>query len=219
MFLVNLNTTEVNLWFKNSLLFWRWQKTPCKSRKRKRQKDAGTVSQLFYHTYKRMLLLLSRFSRAQLCVTPQTTAQQAPPSLGFSRQEHWSGLPFPSPVHESKKWKWSRSVVSDSYQPHGLQPTRLLRLWDFSGKSTGVGCHCLLQCMKVKSELLLLISHLPPTTPHPFQGKELFSPVKTQQPSKTQKKNTCRTFLPIACPRQGSSGTRSLVILYRFFRP
>ena len=40
-----------------------------------------------------------------------------------------------------RKWKWSRSVVSDSWQPHGLQPTRLLRLWDFPGKSTGVGCH------------------------------------------------------------------------------
>jgi len=40
-------------------------------------------------------------------------ANQAPPSLGFSRQEHWSGLPFPSPRHESEKWKWSRSVVSD----------------------------------------------------------------------------------------------------------
>ena len=36
------------------------------------------------------------------------------PPLGFSRQEHWSGLPFPSPMHESEKWKWSRSVVSDS---------------------------------------------------------------------------------------------------------
>ena len=44
-------------------------------------------------------------------------AHQAPPSLGFSRQEHWSGLPFPSPVHESEKWKWSRSVVSDSSRP------------------------------------------------------------------------------------------------------
>ena len=58
------------------------------------------------------------------------------PSLGFSKQEHWSGLPFPSPMHESEKWKWSRSVVSDSSRPHGLQPTRLLRPWDFPGKST-----------------------------------------------------------------------------------
>ena len=72
-------------------------------------------------------------------------AQQAPPSLGFSRQEHWSGLPFPSPMHESEKWKWSRSFVSDSQRPHGLQPTRLLRPWVFPSKSTGVGCHCLLR--------------------------------------------------------------------------
>ena len=43
------------------------------------------------------LLLLSHFSRVWLCETPQTVAHQAPPSLGFSRQEHWSGLPFPSP--------------------------------------------------------------------------------------------------------------------------
>ena len=50
-----------------------------------------------------LLLLLSHFSHVQLCVTPQTEAHQAPPSLGFSRQEHWSGLPFPSPMHESEK--------------------------------------------------------------------------------------------------------------------
>ena len=42
------------------------------------------------------------------------------------------------------------SVVSDSVQPHRLQPTRLLCLWDSPGKNTGVGCHFLLQCMKVK---------------------------------------------------------------------
>ena len=35
--------------------------------------------------------------------------------------------------------------MSDSVRPHGLQPTRLLRPWDFPGKSTGVGCHFLLQ--------------------------------------------------------------------------
>ena len=39
------------------------------------------------------------------------------PSLGFSTQEHWSGLPFPSPMHESGKWKGSCSVVSDSATP------------------------------------------------------------------------------------------------------
>ena len=88
-----------------------------------------------------LLLLLSRFSRVQLCETPQMAAHQAPPSLGLSRQEHRSGLPFPSPMHESEKGKWSHSVVSDSWRPHGLQPTRLLHPWDFPGKSTGVGCH------------------------------------------------------------------------------
>ena len=49
-----------------------------------------------------LLLLLSHFSRVRLCATPWTAAHQAPPSLGFSKQEHWSGLPFPSPVHESE---------------------------------------------------------------------------------------------------------------------
>ena len=58
-------------------------------------------------------------------------AHQAPLSLGFSRQEHWSGLPFPSPMHETEKWKGSRLVVSDSSWPHGLQPTRLLHPWDW----------------------------------------------------------------------------------------
>ena len=63
-------------------------------------------------------------------------AHQAPLSLGFSRQEHWSGLPFPSPMNESEKWKWSRSVVSDSSDPmdcslpgsstHGIFQARVL---------------------------------------------------------------------------------------------
>ena len=85
-----------------------------------------------------LLLLLSCFSRVRLCATPWTAAYQASPSMGFSRQEHWSRLPFLSPMHESGKWKWSRSVVSDSSRPHGLQPTRLLRLWDFPGNSTSL---------------------------------------------------------------------------------
>ena len=57
-----------------------------------------------------LLLLLSRFSCVQLCATPQTGAHQTPPSLGFSRQEYWSGLPFPSPMHERK----SESEVAQS---------------------------------------------------------------------------------------------------------
>ena len=99
-----------------------------------------------------MLLLLSRISHVRLCATPYTVAYQAPPSLGFSRQEYWSGLPLPSPMHENEKWKWSRSVVSDSLRPHGLQPTRLFHPWDFPGKSTGVGCHCLLRLNCIKRQ-------------------------------------------------------------------
>ena len=79
----------------------------------------------------------------QSCLTlwdPIDGSPPGSPSLRFSRQEHWSGLPFPSPLHESEKWKWSRLVVSDPQQPHGLQPSRLLCPWDFPGKSTGVGC-------------------------------------------------------------------------------
>ena len=52
-----------------------------------------------------LLLLLSHFSRVQLCATPQTAAHQAPPFLGSYRQEYWSGLPFPSPMHEREKGK------------------------------------------------------------------------------------------------------------------
>ena len=91
-----------------------------------------------------LLLLLNRFSRVRLCVTPQTAAHQAPLSLGFSRQEHWSGLPVPSPMNESEI-ESEATVLSDSLRPYGLRPTRLLRPWDCPGKSSGVGCHCLLQ--------------------------------------------------------------------------
>ena len=103
-----------------------------------------------------LLLLLSHFSRVRLCVTPETAAHQAPPSLGFSRQEHSSGLLLPSPMHESEKWKWSCSVVSDPQRPHGLQPSRLLCPWDFPGKSTGVGCHYLRlsYCIHISVNLL-----------------------------------------------------------------
>ena len=48
-------------------------------------------------------------------------------------------------LESERKWKWSRSVVSDSLQPHGLHPTTLLCPWDFPGKSTGMGCHFLPQ--------------------------------------------------------------------------
>ena len=57
------------------------------------------------------------------------------------------------------------SVVSDSVRPHRQQPTRLPCPWDSPGKNTGVGCHCLLQCMKVKSESEVAQSCLTPRDP------------------------------------------------------
>ena len=49
-----------------------------------------------------MKVKVKLLSHVRFCATPKTAAHQAPPSLGFSRQEPWSGLPFPSPVHESE---------------------------------------------------------------------------------------------------------------------
>ena len=57
--------------------------------------------------------VLSCFSQIWLFLTPWTAACGAPLPMIFSLQEYWSGWPFPSPVHESEKWKWSLSVMSD----------------------------------------------------------------------------------------------------------
>ena len=117
--------------------------------------DTHEKSDALFFLY--ILLTAAAAKLLQSCPTlwdPISAAHQAPLSLGFSRHEQWSGLPFPSSMHESEKWKWSRSVVSDSLRPHGLQPTMLLRPWDFPGKSTGVGCHCLL-CILLTPKLIL----------------------------------------------------------------
>ena len=74
--------------------------------------------------------LLARAAAAkslQLCLTLCDPIDGSPPGSpipGILQQEHWNGLPFPSPMHESEKWKWSCSVVSDPQRPHGLQPSR-----------------------------------------------------------------------------------------------
>ena len=67
------------------------------------------------------------------------------PGILQARTLGWVSISFSN----AWKWKvkWSRSVVSDPQWPHGLKPTRLLRPRDFPGKSTGVGCHCLLWCI------------------------------------------------------------------------
>ena len=83
------------------------------------------------------------------------TSLQSCPTLCDPREGSPPGSPVPGILQARtlewvaisfyKAWKWSRSVVSDSLRPRGLQPTRLLHPLDFPGKSTGVGCHCLLR--------------------------------------------------------------------------
>ena len=63
-------------------------------------------------------------------------------------------IQYPVMNHNGKEYEKAVKVlvVSNSLQLHELQSARLLCQWDFLGKHTGVGCHFLLQCMKVKSE-------------------------------------------------------------------
>ena len=65
--------------------------------------------------------------------------------------------------------------MSDSVQPHRRQPTRFPCPWDFPGKNTGVGCHFLLQCTKVKSESEVAQSG-PTLRPHGLQPTRLLRP-------------------------------------------
>ena len=87
---------------------------------------------LYFYRKGLLLLLLSRFSCVRLCATPQTAAYQALPSLGFSRQEHWSGLPLSSPLCESEVAQScpTRSDPMDCSLPvssiHGIFQARVL---------------------------------------------------------------------------------------------
>ena len=87
---------------------------------------------LYFYRKGLLLLLLSRFSCVRLCATPQTAAYQALPSLGFSRQEHWSGLPLSFPLCESEVAQScpTRSDPMDCSLPvssiHGIFQARVL---------------------------------------------------------------------------------------------
>ena len=98
-------------------------------------------------------------SRVRLFATPWTVAYQAPPSMGFSRQECWSGLPFPSPGNLPNPGIEPRSpaLQADALpsEPPGKPKTDSATPWtntpgssvheNSSGKNAGVGCHALLQ--------------------------------------------------------------------------
>ena len=86
-----------------------------------------------------LLLLLSRFSRVQLCATPQTAAKQAPLSLGFSRQEHWNGLPFPSPTQTAylkQRHNFANRGLSRSL--YGFYSCHVW-MWDWTTKKAEAG--------------------------------------------------------------------------------
>ena len=88
-----------------------------------------------------LLLLLRCFSRVRLCATSWTAAHQALPSLGFSRQDHGSGLPFPSPMRKSESEVAQLCLTLLIPWTAAYQAPLFM---GFPGKSTGVGCHCLL---------------------------------------------------------------------------
>ena len=92
-----------------------------------------------------LLLLLSHVSHVQLRTTPWTAAHQVPPSLGFSRQEHWSGLPFLLQFMKVKRESEVSQLCLTPRDPVDCSPPGSSIHGDFPGKSTGVGCHCLLQ--------------------------------------------------------------------------
>ena len=84
----------------------------------------------------------------QLCLTLRDPIDGSPPGSpvpGILQARTLEWVPSPSPMNESKKWKWRLSVIYNLQRLHGLQPTRLLHPWDFPAKSTRVGCHCLLR--------------------------------------------------------------------------
>ena len=81
------------------------------------------------------------FSRVRLLATPWTSAYQAPPSMGFSRQEYWSGVPLPSPIfkHTSLKYHYYcylrvNTVLSMSSNPIQLAMYRWLKEYSYKVK-------------------------------------------------------------------------------------
>ena len=76
-----------------------------------------------------MKVKVKSLSRVQPLATPWTAAHQAPPFMGFSRQEYWSGVPLPSPIsclHDYKRLLTSLSTFSLVPQPSSIFPSRLL---------------------------------------------------------------------------------------------
>ena len=94
------------------------------------------------------------------------------------------------------------SVVSDSVRPHRWQPTRLTRPWDSPGTNTGVGCHLLLQCVKVKSLSRVRLLATPWTAAYQappsmgFSRQEYWSGVPFPSPNYSLLPNISNLLLP-----------------------
>ena len=106
------------------------------------------------------------------------------PGILQARTLEWVAISF------SNAWKWSLSVMSDSSRPHGLQPTRLLHPWDFPGKSTGVGCHCLLHVTVLGKIYYWPLAVIIPEYKITKQLDEMISPFK----KKTTLSDLCRNM-------------------------
>ena len=99
---------------------------------------------VLFHTFKKSFAAAAAAAKLlQSCPTVCDPIDGSPPGSPIpgtlqARTLEWVAISF------SNAWKWKVKVKSLS-RPHGLQPTRLLHPWDFPGKSSGVGCHCLLR--------------------------------------------------------------------------
>ena len=92
------------------------------------------------HAQEYLTLTTATAKSLQSCLTLCDPINGSPsgspvPGILQARTVEWVAISF------SSAWKWNHSVVFNSSQPHGLQPTKLLHPWDFPGKSTGMGCH------------------------------------------------------------------------------
>ena len=106
-------------------------------------------------------MLLSRFSRVRLCNPIDGSPPGFPiPGILQARTLEWVAISFSYEAAAAAKLLQSCPTLCD---PHRRQPTRLPHPWDSPGKNTGMGCHFLLQCMKVKSESEVAQSCLTPS--------------------------------------------------------
>ena len=132
--------------------YWAWnnmaaQFAQCKQwereaeRTRKKQSFYNPISEVIAcHVY--ALLCYAKSLQSCLCNPIDGSPPGSPiPGILQARTLEWAAISF------SNACKWKVKVKSLSRVQHGLQPTRLLRPWDFPSKSTGVGCHCLLRVM------------------------------------------------------------------------